>query len=80
MTCPRIAFVYASGNGCGSHAPGAVRLDTMPFAINAIIRLAFADWKVDVFLCERPLVNYHDIFSNERHIPLRSHAKATVLW
>jgi hypothetical protein len=34
----------------------------MPFAINTIMRLADADWKVDVFLWERPLVDYHEIF------------------
>ena len=60
--CRRIAFVYAPSSGRGSHAPGAVRLETMPFAINAIIRLAAADSKVDIFLWERPLVDYHEIF------------------
>jgi glycosyltransferase involved in cell wall biosynthesis len=34
----------------------------MPFAINIIRRLAAADWQVDVFLWERPLVDYHEIF------------------
>ena len=38
------------------------RLETMPFAINTIKRLAAAEWKVDVFLWERPVVDYHEIF------------------
>jgi hypothetical protein len=54
----RIAFVYAPG----PPPAGAVRLETMPFAINTIMRLAAADWKVDVFLWERPVVDYHEIF------------------
>ena len=52
----------------------------MPFAINAITRLAAADWKVDVFLWERPLVDYHEIFPTNRQIPLPSHAEANILW
>ena len=36
----------------------------MPFAINVIKRLAAAGWEVDVFLWERPLVDYREIFSN----------------
>jgi glycosyltransferase involved in cell wall biosynthesis len=35
----------------------------MPFAINVIKRLAAADWEVDVFLWEQPLVDYREIFS-----------------
>jgi glycosyltransferase involved in cell wall biosynthesis len=62
MTRRRIAFVYAPGRSDGSHAPDWVRLETMPFAINTIMRLAAADWKVDVFLWERPVVDYHEIF------------------
>ena len=53
----RIAFVYWPGP-----PPDSARLETMPFAINVIKRLAAADWKVDVFLWERPLVNYREIF------------------
>jgi hypothetical protein len=62
MSRRRIAFVYVPGLGLGSHAPDRVRLETMPFAINTIMRLANADWRVDVFLWERPLVDYHEIF------------------
>jgi hypothetical protein len=56
MNRRRIAFVYAPALLFDS------RLETMPFAINTIMRLADADWKVDVFLWERPLVDYHEIF------------------
>src|ERR1700738_4344667 len=35
----------------------------MPFAINVIKRLAAADWEVDVFLWEQPLVDYREILS-----------------
>src|SRR5438128_2385312 len=62
MNRRRIAFVYAPSPSHGLQAPDAARLDTMPFAINTIMRLAAADWKVDVFLWERPLVEYHEIF------------------
>ncbi len=57
MSHRRVAFVYAP-------APPAdtARLETMPFAINVITRLAAAGWKVDVFLWERPVVDYHEIF------------------
>jgi hypothetical protein len=34
----------------------------MPFAMNTIMRLAAADWKVDVFLWEQPHVDYYEIF------------------
>jgi glycosyltransferase involved in cell wall biosynthesis len=57
MNHRRIAFVYAPGP-----PPESARLETMPFAINTIMRLADADWNVDVFLWERPLVDYHEIF------------------
>jgi hypothetical protein len=57
MNRRRIAFVYAP-----APPPDMARLETMPFAINTIMRLANADWKVDVFLWERPLVDYHEIF------------------
>src|SRR6266446_2645025 len=62
MNHRRIAFVYAPSPGHGLAAPDAARLETMPFAINTIMRLAAADWKVDVFLWERPLGDYHEIF------------------
>jgi len=62
MSRRRIAYVYMPGRGHGSFAPDTVRLETMPFAINTIMGLANADWKVDVFLWERPLVDYHEIF------------------
>jgi hypothetical protein len=58
MNRRRIAFV---------HGPGPVldapRLETMPFAINLIKRLEAADWEVDVFVWEQPLVDYREIFS-----------------
>jgi glycosyltransferase involved in cell wall biosynthesis len=54
MPLRRIAFVYAP------HAPSA--LETMPFALNIIARLAATAFKVDVFLWERPLVDYREIF------------------
>jgi glycosyltransferase involved in cell wall biosynthesis len=54
MNRRRIAFVYAP------HAPSA--LETMPFALNIIARLAATDCEVDVFLWERPLVDYREIF------------------
>src|SRR5262249_48263289 len=53
----RIAFVYAP-----APPPDVARLETMPLAINAITRLAAAGWKVDVFLWERPVVDYHETF------------------
>jgi hypothetical protein len=59
MNRQRIAFVYWPGL-----APDSARLETMPFAINVIKRLAAANWEVDVFLWERPLVDYRAIFSN----------------
>src|ERR1700730_13540165 len=59
MNRRRIAFVYWPGP-----PPDSARLETMPFAINVIRRLAAADWEVDVFLWERPLVAYREIFSN----------------
>ena len=59
MNRRRIAFVYWPGL-----PPNSSRLETMPFAINVIKRLAAADWEVDVFLWERPLVDYREIFSN----------------
>ena len=62
MSRRRIAFVYMPGLGLGSHAPDRARLETMPFAINTIMRLANADWRVDVFLWEQPLVDYQEIF------------------
>jgi hypothetical protein len=62
MTRRRIAFVYAPGPGHGFHAPDTARLETMPLAINTIMRLAAADWEVDVFFWERPSVDYYDIF------------------
>src|ERR1700730_3885605 len=58
----RIAFVYAPGPGHGFHAPDTARLETMPFAINTIMRLAATGSEVDVFLWERPSVDYYDIF------------------
>ena len=51
----------------------------MPFAINVIKRLAAADWEVDVFLWERPLVDYREIFSNTRQSSLPSRARADVV-
>ena len=62
MNSRRIAFVYAPSPSHGLSVPDAARLETMPFAINTITRLAAADWQVDVFLWERPLVDYHEIF------------------
>jgi hypothetical protein len=62
MKRQRIAFVYAPGPSHGLTVPDAARLETMPFAMNTIMRLAAADWKVDVFLWERPDVHYHEIF------------------
>src|SRR5258708_15826716 len=62
MNRRRIAFVYAPGPSHLLTVPDAARLEAMPFAINTIMRLADADWKVDVFLWERPLVDYHEIF------------------
>src|SRR5260221_2425479 len=62
MNRRRIAFVYAPGASHLLTVPDAARLETMPFAINTIMGLANADWKVDVFLWERPLVDYHEIF------------------
>jgi glycosyltransferase involved in cell wall biosynthesis len=58
MNHRRIAFVYAPDRRGDSS-----RLETMPFAINTIMRLAAAEWKVDVFLWERPHVDYHEIFA-----------------
>jgi glycosyltransferase involved in cell wall biosynthesis len=57
MNYRRLAFVYLP-----SVDPNLARLETMPFAINILKRLAAADWKVDVFLWERPLVDYQEIF------------------
>jgi glycosyltransferase involved in cell wall biosynthesis len=62
MNRRRIAFVYAPSPSYRLYAPDSARLETMPFAITTIMRLAAADWKVDVFLWERPLVDYHEIF------------------
>jgi hypothetical protein len=59
MNRQRIAFVYWPGP-----APDSARLETMPFAINVIKRLAAANWEVDVFLWERPLADYREIFSH----------------
>src|ERR1700730_1666811 len=58
MNRRRIAFVYWPGP-----PPDSARLETMPFAINVIKRLAAADWEVDVFLWEQPLVDYREILS-----------------
>jgi hypothetical protein len=58
----RIAFVYAPGPSHGLTVPDAARLETMPFAINVIRRLAAADWRVDVFLWEQPVIDYKEIF------------------
>jgi hypothetical protein len=58
MNRRRIAFVYWPGP-----PPDSARLETMPFAINLIERLTAAGWEVDVFLWERPLVDYREIFS-----------------
>jgi glycosyltransferase involved in cell wall biosynthesis len=57
MNRRRIAFVYAP-----APPPDMARLETMPLAINAITRLTAAGWKVDVFVWERPGVDYHEIF------------------
>jgi glycosyltransferase involved in cell wall biosynthesis len=57
MSRRRIAFVYAP-----APPPDTARLETMPFAINVITRLAAAGWEVDVFLWEQPVVDYHEIF------------------
>src|SRR6202048_1542201 len=54
----RIAFVYWPGPPLQSP-----RLETMPFVINVIKRLTTADWEVDVFVWERPVVDYREIFS-----------------
>jgi hypothetical protein len=62
MSRRRIAFVYAPSPTYGLAFPDAARLATMPFAINTIKRLAAAKWKVDVFLWERPLNEYDEIF------------------
>jgi hypothetical protein len=56
MSRRRIAFVHLP------HSPDSARLETMPYAINTIMRLAAADWRVDVFLWEQPLVNYRESF------------------
>jgi glycosyltransferase involved in cell wall biosynthesis len=40
----------------------------MPFVINVIKRLTTADWEVDVFLWERPLVDYREIFSTTARV------------
>src|SRR6478736_1253509 len=58
MNRRRIAFVYWPGS-----PPDSARIDTMPFAINVIKRLAAADWEVDVFVWERPVVDYREIFA-----------------
>jgi glycosyltransferase involved in cell wall biosynthesis len=57
MNRQRVAFVYAP-----ALLPDTTRLETMPFALNTIARLADAGWEVDVFLWERPLIDYHTIF------------------
>ena len=36
----------------------------MPFVVNLIRRLVAANWEVDVFLWERPRVDYREIFAN----------------
>jgi hypothetical protein len=81
MNRRRIAFVYWPGL-----APDSARLETMPFAINVIKRLTAANWEVDVFLWERPLVDYREIFSNTvrvrykyRQSSLPSRARANVV-
>src|SRR5262245_60788878 len=62
MNRRRTAFVYAPEPGHGFHAPDVARLETMPFAMNTIMRLAAEDWEVDVFLWEQPHVDYYEIF------------------
>jgi glycosyltransferase involved in cell wall biosynthesis len=62
MNRRRIAFVYAPGPSHGLTVPDAARLETLPFAMNTIMRLAAAGWQVDVFLWEGPDIDYHQIF------------------
>lgn len=45
----KIAFVHYP------HGPKSARLETMPFALNSVIALAAAGWKIDLYLWERPL-------------------------
>ena len=51
----------------------------MPFAINVIKRLAAADWEVDVFLWEQPLVDYREIFSNTVRVRYQVAPKTDVV-
>jgi glycosyltransferase involved in cell wall biosynthesis len=52
----KIAFIYHPDG------PNTVRLNTMPFAINSVIFLANSGWEIDLYLWEKPDVNYTEIF------------------
>ena len=58
MNRRRIAFVYWP-----CPPPEWARLEAMPFAMNVIKRLTAADWDVDLFLWEKPIIDYREIFS-----------------
>src|SRR5262249_28374392 len=44
------------------HHANSARLETMPFAVNTINRLAAAGWNIDVFLWEQPSRDYSELF------------------
>lgn len=58
MRQEKIAFVHYP------HFPKRARLETMSFSLNSVILLAKAGWHVDVFLWERPSLNYQGLLPN----------------
>lgn len=51
----KIAFVHYP------HTAYAARLETMPFALNSVLALAKAGWNVDLYLWEKPCLNYKEL-------------------
>lgn len=58
MTQNKIAFVHYP------HLANAARLETMSFALNAVVSLANAGWNIDLYLWEEPSKNYNELLAN----------------
>jgi len=62
----KIAFVHYP------HSINSARLETMPFALNSVVALANAGWKIDLFLGEQRNPHYKDILPGNvrvQHLP-----------
>jgi glycosyltransferase involved in cell wall biosynthesis len=73
MSRKRIAFVHYP------HGVDRARLETMPFACNAVAALAATGWNVDLYLWERYSAVYENIFSQNVNIVWSKHMQENVI-